>query len=275
MRRLMMVMLFAGFAWGASAQMTCSPVVSNCQYNGCFIAYGGLAGVYNITEAACAICNDSAEMAFFGYVRPDAGLCSSTTAASSCVGCNWCTAVKYGCPVERERCVVRQEGDCDTSPIAVAVGGPIQLTGEPVTFDIDADGAADRITWVQPETPLLALDRDGNGRIDNGAELFGTATPGSGGVNGYIALSQFDRDEDGWVTESEVPSLLLWFDANSNGLSDNGELQSAWSHLSAAGTDFREHSRVDQHGNRFAWTGWARLIDGRRTQSADVLFVRK
>jgi len=129
MRRLMMVVLFAVVASQASAQtMTCSPVVSNCQYNGCFIAYSGLAGVYGISEVACALCNDAAEAAFFGYVKPyAAGQCTSTTAASSCLGCNWCIYVLQGsgaCPVREPRCKVIQEGDCDTSPIVVAVGGP-------------------------------------------------------------------------------------------------------------------------------------------------------
>lgn len=116
--------------------------------------------------------------------------------------------------------------------------------------------------------PLLALDRNGNGAIDNGAELFGDATPGSGNVNGYIALSQLDRNADGWVTREEAPWLLLWFDRNADGRSDDGELQSASDHLSAAGTDYREHRRVDQYGNRYAWNGWRRLADGKQAQTA-------
>lgn len=275
MRRLIMVMLFAAVASSASAQtMTCSPVSSNCQYQGCFIAFSGMGGVYGIGEAACALCDDAAEFAFFGYVRPyDRGQCSSTSAANSCLPCDWCIAALRSCPIERERCIVRQEGDCDTSPIVVAIGGPLKLTGGPASFDIDADGSPDRISWTSAETPLLALDRDLNGTIDSGAELFGTATPGSDGVNGYVALSKLDRNEDGWVSVDEAPSLLLWFDANSNAHSDAGELQSAWEHLDAVGTDFRENRRVDQYGNQFAWRGYAQLPSGKRVQTADVVFA--
>jgi hypothetical protein len=271
---LLFLLLSLAAALPSSAQMTCQPVVSGCHYNGCFIAYGGLAGVYNLSEAACALCNDAAEAAFFGYVRPDVGLCMSNADASRCVGCNWCTAVIYGCPERPEICHPVRDGDCDTSPITVSIDGPIKLSGEPTSFDINADGLPDRITWVTADTPLLAADRNGNGLIDDGSELFGTATPGSDGVNGYVALEKYDTDEDGWVTAAEAPNLFLWFDANVDGRTDPDELHSAWEHLRAIGTSYRDQHRIDKYGNQYAWAGEARLNNGHKTHTADVLFLR-
>jgi hypothetical protein len=282
MRRLWFALLlaasFQAVAQGTKPSITCQPVTDTmCHYTGCFLSFGGLAGVFGVTsgatEAVCALCNDSAEAIFFGYVKPGVGRCLATAAASNCIGCNWCIAVVHGCP-DREVCIPKQEGDCDTSPITIAVNGPIQLGGLPTTFDIDADGQADRISWVDAGTPLLALDRNGNGRIDDGTELFGDSTPGSEKLNGYVALSMFDTNDDGWVTAAEGPALLLWFDGNIDGVSEPHELHSAWYFLGAIGTAYKDHNRSDQHGNRYAWKGWARLSDGRLTQTADVMFVR-
>ncbi|MES2675307.1 MAG: calcium-binding protein, partial [Pseudomonadota bacterium] len=99
-----------------------------------------------------------------------------------------------------------------------------------VHFDSDNSGFAERTSWVAPDDALLVLDRNSNGFIDGGAELFGTDTllnNGTFAVNGFDALAEFDLNEDGQidVNDSIFSDLRLWQDTNSNGVTDSGEVK--------------------------------------------------
>jgi len=98
-----------------------------------------------------------------------------------------------------------------------------------VSFDLDGDGHAERRPWVQPDTALLVWDPAGDGRITSGRQLFGSVTwwllPG----DGYRAMSLLDDDRDGELaggnaSGGELPGLALWFDRNTNAISDPGEV---------------------------------------------------
>jgi hypothetical protein len=106
-----------------------------------------------------------------------------------------------------------------------------------VAFDIDADGRLDRVGWVGPGDGLLVRDRNANGVIDSGAELFGSATPldaqgspseGSGvrAADGFQALAALDANGDGSLNalDAEFAHLSVWQDANADGRSDPGEV---------------------------------------------------
>lgn len=104
-----------------------------------------------------------------------------------------------------------------------------------VDFDLNADGQLDRISWTSGHTDdaFLSLDRDQNGIIQDGGELFGNATPQppSEEPNGFLALSVFDTpanggDGDGKIADGDqiFPYLKLWIDWNHDGLSQPGEL---------------------------------------------------
>jgi hypothetical protein len=102
---------------------------------------------------------------------------------------------------------------------------------DPVSFDLDASGTPERVTWTARGSAIafLALDRNGNGVIDNGSERFGNHTPlPSGGIaaNGFAALAAFDDNHDGVIDASDAiwPHLLLWVDANHDGISQPDEL---------------------------------------------------
>jgi hypothetical protein len=93
-------------------------------------------------------------------------------------------------------------------PIALNLaGGPVSLSAARTDFDIDGDGTTDHVALPAPGTYFLALDRNGNGTIDSGLELFG---PGSG--NGFAELRALDEDGNGWIDGAEAAfgRMTLW-----------------------------------------------------------------
>jgi hypothetical protein len=91
-----------------------------------------------------------------------------------------------------------------------------------VFFDIDADGFAERVGWVGADDGLLARDVNGNGVIDDVTELYGDDQ-----MPAFGKLRLHDANGDGAVTaaDPDFASLLVWRDANQDGVSDAGELQ--------------------------------------------------
>ena len=125
------------------------------------------------------------------------------------------------------------------SPIAIDLGNDGLQTGGQVTFDLLADGAPQNVTWIGKGEALLALDINGNGRVDGGAELFGNATDCGGEkcYDGVVALTRWDRKELGGNSDGMIDSrdrvyrlLRLWIDANSDGVTQAGELSTLASH---------------------------------------------
>jgi hypothetical protein len=155
------------------------------------------------------------------------------------------------------------------SPILISFdrGAASQMTSveDGVAFDLDADGALDRIGWTAPQTDVgfLALDRNGNGRIDDGSELFGNHTPlrsGAMASNGFEALRELDGDSDGAITisDSAYGQLRLWIDSNHNGVSEPAELLTLGEKaLTTIYTSYRRIARRDRYGNRFLYVGLA------------------
>lgn len=178
------------------------------------------------------------------------------------------------------------QGEC--TPILLDLGGgAFELSGpEPaVVFDIDADGVAEALSWTRAggDEAFLALDRDGNGVIDSGAELFGAATeqPPSDDPNGFRALAVFDGadhggDGDGAITAGDAvfARLLLWVDADRDGVSSPQELRApAALGIEEIGLDYVLSERRDRWGNRFRWSGRAVGEEGRPVTASDVVFV--
>ncbi|MDR2564598.1 MAG: hypothetical protein LBC97_00800 [Bifidobacteriaceae bacterium] len=98
-------------------------------------------------------------------------------------------------------------------------------------FDLDVNGYAERINWVQDDDRVLAWDRNGNGRIDNGLEVFGDSTKlttGAAAGSGYVALGELDSNGNNAVDpeDSSWEDLVLWADTANLGRTDPGELQS-------------------------------------------------
>ncbi|MBD5097198.1 MAG: hypothetical protein HDT40_09445, partial [Lachnospiraceae bacterium] len=99
-----------------------------------------------------------------------------------------------------------------------------------VYFDLDNNGFAEKTAWIGTEDGFLALDRDGNGKIENGGELFGDQIilfNGKKSTSGFEVLTELDDNNDGKIDSSDeiFPQLLVWTDANYNGISESGELK--------------------------------------------------
>ena len=160
---------------------------------------------------------------------------------------------------------------CPESPILIDTNGDgfaLSNAAEGVNFDLNGDGTAERRGWTRPETndAWLVLDRNGDGVISNGTELFGDGTaqdepPFGIGKNGFAALAPFDRtghggNNDGRINSHDAvfPSLRLWKDTNHNGISESVELYTL-SHLGVTSfeLDYHESRREDEHGNRFRY----------------------
>lgn len=86
-------------------------------------------------------------------------------------------------------------------------GGAAQVVDARFRFDLNADGTADAVPMTDATTVLLAFDRNGNARIDSGAELFGPTTG-----DGFAELATLDADGNGWIDAADAAfaSLSLW-----------------------------------------------------------------
>jgi hypothetical protein len=159
-------------------------------------------------------------------------------------------------------------GGC--SPIVVDISGNgFSLTDVPngVTFDLEASGNPRQCAWtsIDADEAWLALDRNRNGLIDNGKEMFGNViaqVPQTGVErNGFLALAEYDKimnggNNDGKISEQDFifTRLRLWQDTNHDGISQTDELKTlSESGLEKIELDYKESGRIDQHGNQFKY----------------------
>ena len=132
-----------------------------------------------------------------------------------------------------------RDGDTATANLAITISAlvppiVVDLDGDGaefvssaagVRFDYDGDGIAETTAWVGADDGLLAIDKNGDGRINNGSELvFGGA--GLSDLQGLAAA--YDSNGDGKLdaADTDFAKFGIWHDANSNGVTDAGEFRS-------------------------------------------------
>gem|GEM_PF-3230009 len=172
-------------------------------------------------------------------------------------------------------------------PLALDLNGDGKIGISPAPnggayFDHNGDGVSHRSSWISKEDGILAYDRNGNGNIDDGSELFGNFTQikdkdGNQRLakDGYEALKEFDSNNDGLIDnkDDKFKDLKIWQDANSNGISDEGELKSL-DELGIASLSLN-HNEVNEDlggGNTLSLKGSYTKKDGTAHSMGDLNF---
>jgi len=163
-------------------------------------------------------------------------------------------------------CDVEDPPCCCTSPILIDVAGDgFRLTSwsDGVEFAPRPGFRPSARAWTEANSDdaWLVLDRDGDGVINDGSEMFGNATlqpqpPAGTRRNGFLALAQYDEDGNGTIDEHDAifSELRLWQDSDHDGVSQPWELH-ALPELGVAGISlaYTEAREADQHGNSFRY----------------------
>jgi hypothetical protein len=145
-------------------------------------------------------------------------------------------------------------------------------------FDHDGNGFAEQTGWAGADDGLLVWDRDGDGRIKDGTELFGNETllnDGSKAADGFQALAELDDNADGRVDASDAAfaNLRVWKDADGDGVSSAGELLSLTDlGIESIATGYSASGLVDAQGNQHREIGSFIRTDGTAGAATDVWF---
>ena len=145
---------------------------------------------------------------------------------------------------------------------------------------MDVNGFAESVGWIAPDDGILVRDLNNNGIIDDGTELLGDHTVlqnGQTAANGFQALADLDGNADGLIDANDAAysSLLVWQDADNDGVTDTGELHSLESlGITSISTSYTSTSVTDEAGNTQVRSGSIQWVDGTAGQIGDYNLVR-
>ena len=161
------------------------------------------------------------------------------------------------------------------TPIAIDLDGDgiktVARADSGGTFDLFGNGQQVSSGWLSGGDGFLAVDRNGNGKIDNIGELFGGMSKG----DGFARLASFDSNHDGVVNAKDAgfDSLRIWRDANGNHKTDAGELMTlAQAGVASLKVAHTEQAFFDAQGNLHVEHSQATMTDGHRALMTDVYF---
>lgn len=133
-------------------------------------------------------------------------------------------------------------------PLAINLDAPAaKLTDQKFDFDVDSDGKADKVSMLQPGSGFLALDKNGDGKVNDGSELFGTKSG-----NGFADLAKFDQDGNNWIDQADAifKKLKIWLKdaAGKDSLIDLSQAKIGAIFLGNTKTDFK-HADANNNTN--------------------------
>ena len=149
-------------------------------------------------------------------------------------------------------------------------------------FDHDNNNFKEASSWIDKGDAFLALDKNSNGLIDNGNELFGNHTISNTSfkytddkaTNGYEALKAYDLNGDNVIDSKDeiYDKLLLWKDSNQNAITDKGELiKLKDSGIVSIDLNYKQ-TNIDEKGNTIKQSSTVTFEDGSTTLANDVWF---
>lgn len=242
----------------------CSLAVDSCATHGC-----NTAGGYSCVSSCCGVYGGGGGGGGGEGCQPNGGECDDD---DDC--CDDLSCYGYVCT--------------DYDPIILDLAGrgyELTSAAEGVSFDFSGTGKPIRLSWTAAgwDGGFLALDRNGNGRIDNATELFTNITPqpavpGKTG-NGFLALAVYDLpanggNGDGWIDAQDAifSKLLVWVDKNHNGVSDPGELLTMQqAGIQAISLKYSLNKWKDAFGNTFRYSAQSRTNTSPNQVVYDVL----
>ncbi len=176
------------------------------------------------------------------------------------------SADKYRPPVRYDPLTIDLDGD-GLETVGTSAG---------ILFDPTGSGVKTGTGWVKPDDGFLVLDKNGNGLIDNGRELFGDSTIKSNGqlaLDGFDALRDLDSNADGKVdvSDAQFNNLKVWRDLNQDGTTQNGELFTLGQlNIASINTGSTANSQTLPDGNQIADLGTYTRTDGSSGTTGEV-----
>jgi hypothetical protein len=144
-------------------------------------------------------------------------------------------------------------------------------------FDLDNNGFKESTAWASNGDGILVMDRNGDGIINNGTEVFGDGTllaDGSLASNGFEALNELDSDGNGVINAEDAAygDMRVWVDANGDGISTEDELISLQdAGVQSINLSAETNGSMDENGNVIARTGTIEWEDGTAGLIAEML----